>query len=200
MNRAIVVDVFVEDFAHEKFLTAVVTRVAREADRTVQHHVRSGRGGHAKAVEAMVQAQRGLLAGGIQRPLADIFLVGIDGNCTTAHAKRTEIRSKCLETYGDVLVIACPDPHVEKWFMADPESFDRVIGARPKVGKEKCQRDYYKHLLASTVAGAGHPAPLGGIELAEELVEAMDLFRAGKADPALGQFLDELRGALQRVR
>lgn len=147
----------------------------------------------------MVLAQRGLLASGLQRPLADIFMVGIDGNCTTANAKRTEIRTRCLPEFVDSLVIACPDPHIEKWFMADPAGFDRVIGARPKLCSEKCQRDHYKHLLASTVAGAGHPAPLGGIELAEELVEAMDLFQAGKTDPGLGQFLRELRSALQRL-
>lgn len=199
MTRPIVVDVFVEDFAHERFLSAVLARLAQEAGREVRQHVRSGRGGHAKAVEAMVQAQRGLLAGGMSRPLADLFLVGIDGNCTSAAEKRKEIRGKCLGEFVDRLVIACPDPHIEKWFMADPDSFHRVVEARPKLGKDKCQRDYYKHLLASTVAGAGHPVPLGGIELAEELVQAMDLFRAGKSDPALGQFVGELGAALQRL-
>jgi len=198
VKRAIVVDIFVEDFAHEKFLSAVLARLGREAGREVRQHVRSGRGGHAKAVEAMVQTQRWLLAGGIQRPLADLFVVGIDGNCTTAAEKRKEIRGRCRGEFVDRLVIACPDPHIEKWFMVDPESFHQVVEARPMVGKDKCQRDYYKHLLASTVGGAGHPVLLGGIELAEDLVKAMDLFRAGKADPALGTFLDELRAALQR--
>lgn len=83
--------------------------------------------------------------------------------------------------------------------MADSESFHRVVGAQPTVGKDKCQRDYYKQLLASTVVEAGQPAPLGGIELAEELVQEMDLFRAGKADLALGQFLGDLRAALQSL-
>jgi hypothetical protein len=198
--RTIVVDVFVEDFAHEKFLLALLSRVAREAGVVVRHQVLSSRGGHARAIEAMVQAQRGLLAGGIPRPLADLFLVGIDGNCTTPREKRKEILARCVPSFVDRLVIACPDPHIERWFMADPEAFHDVVDAKPKVGKEKCQRDFYKHLLASTVASAGQPAPLGGIELADDLVQAMDLFRAGKADPALGQFLDDLRTAIQRFR
>lgn len=199
MTSTIVVDVFVEDFAHEKFLLAMLSRVAREAGCTVRHHVRSGRGGHARAVEAMFQAQRVLLEGGIQGPLADLFLVGIDGNCSTSHEMRREILARCMPEFADRLVMACPDPHIEKWFMADPETFHRVVDAKPRVGKDKCQRDYYKRLLASTVANAGQPAPLGGIELAEDLVQAMDLFRAGKADPALGKFVDDLRAAIKRL-
>jgi hypothetical protein len=38
---------------------------------------------------------------------------------------------------------------------------------------------------------------LGGIEFAEEIVECMDLYRAGKDEPSLKHFIDELRSALR---
>jgi hypothetical protein len=199
VTEPLVVDLFVEDSAHERLLLALLRRVAREAMRTVQPQILSGRGGHAKAIDAMVQAQEALRAGGIRRPIADLFLVGIDGNCTTSHEKTKVIRQQCLPEFQDRLVIACPDPHIEKWFMADPTSFAQVVDAEPNVGKQKCQRDYYKHALASTVTSAGHPALLGGLEFADDLVDAMDLYRAGKTDPALAQFLSDLRAALQRL-
>ncbi len=194
------VDVFVEDAAHEQFLLPLLRRMADEARVSVRPHVRAARGGEARALDEMAAAQRVLASGGLAAPLADLFLVGIDGNCTSANEKRKQIRLRSLPAFADRLVVACPDPHIEKWYMADPESFERVVEARPRLGPEKCKRDHYKRLLASTVRGAGHPALLGGIEFAADLVIAMDLHRAGRADAALGQFVGELRGALQRLR
>jgi len=46
-------------------------------------------------------------------------------------------------------------------------------------------------MLAEAVADAGHPATLGGIEFARELVDAMNFYRAAKADSSLKHFLDE---------
>lgn len=48
-------------------------------------------------------------------------------------------------------------------------------------------------MLAKAVRDAGHPVTLGGIEFASELATAMDLYRAGKNDRGLGQFLDQAR-------
>ena len=198
MTDPLSVDVFVEDSAHERLLLAFLRRLAAERNCALRTQVLCARGGHSKAVHAMADTQRMLLGGGLQRPIADLFLVGIDGNCTTAAEKRRQIREACRPEFHDRLVIACPDPHVERWFMADPESFERVVDRRPKLGREKCERDHYKRLLGSTIAEAGHPAPLGGLEFADELVAAMDLYRACKNDAALSMFLDDLRAALAR--
>jgi hypothetical protein len=94
--------------------------------------------------------------------------------------------------------MACPDPHVERWYLADPASFQVVVGRRPKVGKKKCARDHYKDLLSTAIQQAGYPATLGGIEFAPELVEGMDLYRAKKNDHSLGALLDDLRNQLRR--
>ena len=46
--------------------------------------------------------------------------------------------------------------------------------------------------------GLIHPVTLGGVEFALELVEAMDLYRAGRNDPSLKAFLDDFRAILRR--
>lgn len=96
--------------------------------------------------------------------------------------------------------MACPDPHVERWYLADPESFKTVVGYRPTIAKKKCARDYYKEVLAKAVRKAGHPATLGGIEFAQELVDDMNLYRACKNERSLKAFVDDLRGGLRVLR
>ena len=114
------------------------------------------------------------------------------------HARR-EIADRIDPRLRERVVIACPDPHIERWYMADPESFASAVGVPPSVGKGKCKRDIYKAILADTICRAGLLAPLGGIEFAPELVEGMDLYRASRNDKSLKGFADELSGVLTRL-
>ncbi len=102
-----------------------------------------------------------------------------------------------LNGFQDRTVIACPDPHVERWYLADPESFKEVIGVGPKVSRKKCERDYYKSILQQAILDAGHPPTLGGIEFAREIVENMDFYRARKGERSLNHFLN---GAVAQIR
>lgn len=43
------------------------------------------------------------------------------------------------------------------------------------------------------------PLLTGTADLAPDLVEAMDLYRAGKNQPSLGHFVDGFNGALRRL-
>jgi len=113
-------------------------------------------------------------------------------------SKRKEIERATIKSFFGKVVAACPDPHVERWFLADPDSFRTVVGYRPVIGRKKCTRGYYKDLLANAIRQGGHPAPLGGVEFAREIVEMMDLYRASTKDRALKAFLDDLRAALHR--
>ena len=94
---------------------------------------------------------------------------------------------------------ATPDPHIERWFLVDLEAFHRVVGITSPLESQKCERGYYKGILAQAIRTAGHPSTLGGIEFARELVEALDYFRAGKADTSFKHFLDELRARLRQL-
>ena len=71
------------------------------------------------------------------------------------------------------------------------------MGYRPSVGRRKCERNHYKRLLADAVRRGDHPPTLGGIEFATELVDAMDLYRAGKDDSSLRTFVDAFRAKLR---
>ncbi|MCX7866138.1 MAG: DUF4276 family protein [Limisphaera sp.] len=130
----------------------------------------------------------------------DLIVVGMDGNCVSFAGKKREILEATGERHRDKVIAACPDPHIERWYLADPDSFHQVVGSRPNLGTGKCTRDFYKRALADAVRRAGHPSTLGGMEFAPELVAAMDLYRAGKAEPSLGDFLNEFRAGLRRAQ
>lgn len=198
MNEPLRVDLFVEDIAHEKLLVGLIERVAHEEHRAVRAQIRSARGGHAKAISEFRNYQQALSRGYINAN-SDLIVVAIDTNCDTSSQIKTKIERATQDRFRHLLVTACPNPHIERWYMADPNSFHKIIGHTPALGSEKCERDYYKDLLRSAVRQAGHPLPLGGIEFAAELAEAMDLYRAGKADASLKAFLDDLRTALRTL-
>lgn len=197
MGDPIMVDLFAEDQAHEEFIRAVVGRLASEENKTVLLQVRSARGGHGRALTEFSLYQKAVVRGlaGLSRP--DVLIVAIDANCKRATAAKREIGESIDPSFQELAVIACPDPHIERWYVADPDSFARVVGARPKLGRKKCERDYYKTILSGTLTAAGHPATLGGIEFAPELVTAMDFYRAGKTERTLRDFVQDARNALR---
>jgi hypothetical protein len=75
-----VIDLFVEDRAHEEFLRALLYRLAREEKTSVIVHVRSARGGHGRALTELSLYQQSIVksAGDLLRP--DMLVVAIDAN------------------------------------------------------------------------------------------------------------------------
>jgi len=199
MSSPVTVDIFVEDRAHEAFLVPMLQRIARDENIVISPRVRSAWGGHGRAVAELTLYQRVVEKGAPGFDPPDLLIAGIDGNCSTFAKAKKAIVAATHAPFSDRLVVACPDPHVERWYLADPESFKDVVGRRPTVGKKKCARDYYKRLLAKAVQQAGHPPTLGGIEFAAELVEGMDLYRAGRSDRSLKAFVDDLRAKLRTL-
>jgi hypothetical protein len=177
-----------------------VDRVAREEEVSVVVRRRRARGGHGRGIEELELYQKLVEKGVTAGPPPDLMIVAIDGNCTTFAKKRAQILSATRDHLRDRIVVACPDPHVERWYLGDPDSFYEAVGHRPTVGKRKCARDHYKDLLARAVRAGDHPATLGGIEFAREIVQHMNWYRAGRSDASLKAFLDDLRGSLRRAR
>jgi hypothetical protein len=195
--RQLAIDLFVEDRAHEELLRALMERVAEEEGKPVVVRPRSVRGGHGRALEELVLYQQGVRKGIAGLAVPDLLVVGIDANCQRSATMRREIRRRLDPAFRDRSVVACPDPHVERWYLSDPESFEGVVGRRPRLGRKKCDRDHYKRVLSDTIKGAGHPATLRGVEFARDLAGAMDMYRAGKNDASLRLFLDEARSVLR---
>lgn len=191
------IDLFVEDRAHEAFLRAIIRRIARETGKTARMCMRSARGGHGRAISELKLYQRSMLKSRGLHRMPDLIFVAIDANCKAFNAARKEIAESIEESFADRSVIACPDPHIERWYLADVISFGRIVGRQPGTIRRKCGRDVYKSLLANTIIKAGHPPTLGGIEFAEELVSAMDFYRAGKAERSFQHFIND---AVARIK
>lgn len=74
-----------------------------------------------------------------------------------------------------------------------------MTGHDPGSVRAKCERHYYKNKLRETIRAGGSPPTLGGLEIAEDLVREMDLYRAGKNDSSLGAFVNDLRTKYRRA-
>jgi len=197
----ILVDLFAEDSAQEAFLRAMVTRISLEEKLSVRPRPRTARGGHGKVL-AELDLYMEILersASPVGDPPPDLLVVTIDANCKKAAAARSDVLNHIMDAYRHITVVACPDPHVERWYMADPVSFQQVVGRQPVLGRRKCKRNYYKNKLAAVITDAGYPPTLSGTEFALKLVMQMDLYRAGKNEPSLGAFVEDLRTALRRL-
>lgn len=127
----------------------------------------------------------------------DLLVVAIDANCEGWTKAREEIARRINAEAFPVHALAVPDPHIERWFLADPPALKAAAEAHVTLTRRKCDRDEYKRILVSALRGAGHPVTLGGAEFAREIVAEMDWFRAGKNEPSLKHFLEEVRGAMR---
>ena len=191
MSSSLTVDIFAEDRAHEEFLRAMLNKIAAQQERNLTVRVRSARGGHPRVLAELALYQTSVLKAPENLSMPDLVCIAIDANCKRWHRAETDIAREIQAPFKQRAIIACPDPHIERWYLGYPDSFAQVVGVRPKVGKRKCERDRYKAILAKAIVDAGHPVTLGGIEFAQELVAAMDLYRAGKTEGSLKHFLDE---------
>ena len=136
---------------------------------------------------------------GVGQSLPDLLVLMIDANCKGwTQVRRTLEEAVDSRIFGHC-VVGCPDPHVEKWCLADPQAIQEVLGVAAPPVPEKCERHLYKQLLRQTIQEAGQPILTNEMEYAPDLVAAMDLYRAGKNQPSLRHFVDELRSALQSL-
>jgi hypothetical protein len=199
MNKPFVIDLFTEDRAHEEWIRPLLEGLAMEEKALVRVRVRSARGGHGRVFAELKTYQQGFEKG-IGGSMPDLLVAAVDANCSTFVEAQNKIQEVLRPEFQGCTVKATPDPHIERWFLADLETFHAVVGITPEIEAGKCVRDYYKTMLAKAFEEAGHPPTLGGIEFARELVYALDYFRAGKADNSLKHFLEEIRGRFKTVK
>jgi len=197
MNSRLRIDLFAEDRSHQQLLVPLLCRLAGECRITAAVQVRSARGGHGRALTELDMYQDSVLGGVAGMVVPDLLVVAIDANCNTLRKAHKEILAHVHGALQSCTVVACPDPHIERWYLADPASFAQVVGAQPRLGRKKCQRGYYKSVLAEAVQKGGNHPMLGGIEFARELVDNMDMDRATRNDRALKAFVSDLRSALK---
>jgi hypothetical protein len=194
-----VVHVWCEDRGHESVITALVRRVVLELDMgSVRMETKNGAGGASRAIAEFKVWQRAVQKGSLGG-VPDVLVLVVDANGDGFVARRTELLLVVAPGVFPHVVIACPDPHVEAWLVLDGEAFESVTGKRPVARRPRAGEDY-KALFRASVVASGVPVLTGPMELAPDIVAAMDLDRSAMEDRSLGGFLADLRGALRLLR
>lgn len=190
------VDLIVEDSGHELFLRPLIRKLGYERHVPIDIRTVSSAHGRPKVLaEANGYAETSAALG---VGLPDTLIVATDGNCVGFVQRRNEVVNVLGKTILPLTTVAIPDPHIERWLLADPAAFRRAVGKAVQPPRRKCDRDFYKGLLAKSVADAGHVATLGGLEFARDIVEEMDIGRACRNDNSLNNFVRSFRGAVTR--
>jgi hypothetical protein len=198
MDDLLRVDLYCEDSGHELFVRALLLRIARELSVRVAVQAMNSRGGHGRALSEFRIWQKAMAKGGAGLTRPDLLALIIDANCHGWSDCRRDLFSEIDQEVFPAHVIGCPDPHVERWCFADPVAVQTVFGRPCPRDPDKCERGRYKSLLRETIELSGQLILTTEMEVAPDLVDAMDLFAAGRKQPSLRHFVDDIRKALTR--
>lgn len=195
-RRPLRIDLVCEDAAHEGFARGLLRRLGSEEAVELSIRTASARLGIPRLQTELRALQRVRRAGGGDMP--DVLAVLIDANRLGAGDRRREVEQAIDASLFPALVIGIPDPYVERWLLSDPASFAAVFGSAPSMGGLG-PRSRWKEALVDALESSGQIVVQGGAEFAEEIIDAMDLHRAGRNAPSLGTFVTEVRAALRRL-
>ena len=185
---------FVEDSAHQKFLGALLQRLADEKGVDIKLDWRNARRGHGAVVKEFRQYLNDLQRQPGEYP--DLIVVATDANCKGLRARTRALVDVTGQT--DLrIVFAVPDPHIERWLLVDSGAFKQVFGRGCDAPDQKCERARYKKMLVDAIRESGITPSLGGIEFADDIVKEMDLDQAARNDASLQRLLEELNAAFR---
>ena len=196
MSHPLRVDCFCEDMAHEQFITAIIQRAAEELNVVVQIKKLSATLG-SRVWHEFRQYLRELTRE--HRPLPDVIVVVIDGNCKRASRVRGNIEQEVqnLGLSGFRLVCAVPDPHIERWYLEDQQAVNTVLpGARPQKLRYKCERGRYKQALRQAIRAASVEPLFGGAEYGSDIARKLE---PSRLDRSFRKFWKDLCAALKSM-
>jgi hypothetical protein len=186
---------FVEDYGHEEFITALIERLAHEEGIGVKIIRRSVRGGHGKVITEFKIFLRDLARE--REGLPDLLIVATDANCKSYAERKKEIDEINVQ-YTYFTLCAIPEPHIERWLLLDSAAFKTAIGKGCNAPDKKCSRDRYKKFLLEAMRDAGIVPPLGGMEYARDIVNAMNLQSMEQANASFGKFLKNMQNIFRK--
>lgn len=181
---------FVEDFAHKEFLAGLLHRLSDEYNVAIRLDWRNVRRGHGAVLYELKQFLRDLQRK--RAALPDLVIVATDANCMGLSERLKQI-GELTSKVKTPSICAIPDPHLERWLQLDSKAFKSVLGRGCSAPDHKCEKARFKKMLIDAVLSSGVTPGLGGIEFARDIVQAMDLDRAGKADASFARLLKKLR-------
>ena len=181
------VALFVEDNARQRVVGALLRRLADESGLSVRLDWRSATRGRGRVLHEMRRYLNDLARQGGH---PDLIVVATDANCVGLQQRIRDIdASGALSP----VVLAIPDPHIERWLLLDGGAFKTVFGKGCAAPDQKCDRGSYKHQLFEAIRATSTVPRLGGVEFAEDIVRHMDIESAARADASFRRFVDELR-------
>lgn len=191
------ITVFCEDDGHDLFLRPLVERVAKEFDAAIDIHIFSNTKGHGQVIRELKQFIIDLKRSAEFIP--DILLVAVDTNCSSPTKKKSEVLA-IVKEFQNQLVLALPNPHIERWLLIDSLAFKTVLSKGCRAPDEKCDKDRYKQLLRNAVKQTGYPVSIGGWEYAIDIVKAMRInpFQRRK-DSSLYHLINDLRSRFKEL-
>jgi hypothetical protein len=126
VSRGVDVDVFGEDKAHEAIVKPIVQRCAADSSLVASVEIRSARGGHPRVANELRTYQRFIETGVVKAP--DILVVAVDANERGFAETKNYVTKQIASSLIPRLVVACADPHVERWYLADAIAFQSAVG------------------------------------------------------------------------
>jgi hypothetical protein len=192
---------YLEDFAHESFVPALVKRLAVDVECSINPIIRSATGGHGVVMGEFQKFVRDVKKRGAIMP--PLLVVALDGNSVGRVGRVNQVREVVndMEYRGRVVCIA-PEPHIERWYLIDKETLQELLQSSTAIPLPPTngRKDQFKQALAQAVVSAGVDAPFEGIEYGEELAERMNLVRAGSRADDFSMAVDDLMGELSAIR
>ncbi len=183
---------FVEDYAHQQVIGALVCRMALEYNIPIRLDWRNAVGGHGKVIAELDDYLRDLKWQG--SPWPDLIVVATDANCKGLNERTREIVRRDAPA---PIILAIPDPHIERWLLLDGAAFRAVLGKGCDAPDQKCARYRYKQLLIEAIYATGTTPRIGGIEYAEDIIQKININRAARADRSFNRFVTDLRNAFR---
>ena len=114
---------FVEDHAHQQVIGALLHRIAKEFSIEIKLQWRNAIGGQARVNIELDDYLRDLTRQG--SPWPDLLIVATDANCQGLNERTRTIR---LPDIPVSIILAIPDPHIERWLLLDGAAFKAVFG------------------------------------------------------------------------
>ena len=183
---------FVEDSAHQQVIGALVRRIAAVHNVHVRLDWRNAVGGHGQVVTELDAYLRDLKRQG--SPWPDLLIVATDANCKGVNERTRQIGHRDEPA---PMILALPDPHIERWLLLDGAAFKEVFGMGCAAPDQKCDRGRYKERLIEAIYAAGTIPRLGGIEYAEDIMQRINIDRAASMDPSFRRFVTALRNTFR---
>lgn len=197
---------FFEDVAHENFIKALATRIAREHGLTVGGDTLCEGGG-----STIVSRFRDYMNDWENnRPPSlefDLLVIVRDCNregCEKRKKQFSDVIKRCKYPF-DRVCFALADPNTERWYLTDPRGFREAIGGHvapetlPYVPCSK-EKGYYRRKLMEVLRKNDASTELGGAEYGGEIANHFDIASLPDGcDDNLENFIDCLRRVSQAL-